>query len=400
MTTAALYNNVQQLFEHIHDWRTPDVLVDQSRRIVHNIALTGRDSKNGYSYSEQALRQAVSLYENKPVFLDHATNISRPHERSTRDLAGSIVNPRYAEGRIRSDIQLLDTEAGRTFLALAESKSPAVGMSHVVLAERSDDRSVVEVIHDVVSIDAVVFPATTSTFSESQRGETSPPFAGSLEAVLADVDSRLPDHVCQLIDNPSATICRKAVFHDKLLLEIEENNQKRQCMIDWNNEVGRTVFGEELTACASDQPVGDYWSADRLCVVLETSDPANVRQVEQLQSQLQQATDERDQLHEQFQKLQSEQRDSEQLQEIERLLAESDLPETVVSDVFRDQLLAAPDADTRKLLIEERKHLLQRSLPQQPFSRERRTCSEPILTDAAVIASIKQQRASVLLVIG
>ena len=395
MTTATLHNNVQQLCEHIHDWRTPDVLVDQSRRIVHNIAWTGRDSKNGYRYSEQALRQAVSLYENKPVFLDHAANISRPHERSTRDLAGSIVNPRYEEGRIRSDIQLLDTEAGRTFLALAESKSPAVGMSHVVLAERSGDRSVVEVIHDVVSIDAVVFPATTSTFSESQREATSIPLAGSLEAVLADVDNRLPNHVRRLIDNPAATIYRKALFHDKLLLEIEENDQKRQCVIDWQLEDDRTVLGEELTTCAADQPAGDRWSAGRLHSVL-----ANNRQVEQLQSQLQQATDERDQLREQLQRLQSEQRDAEQLQEIERLLAESDLPEAAVSDVFRDQLLAAPDANTRTLLLEERQHLLQRSFPQQPFSRERRTGSAPILTDAAIISSIKQQRASVLLGIG
>ena len=73
------------------------------------------------------------------------------------------------------------------------------------------------------------------------------------------------------------------------------------------------------------------------------------------------------------------------------------VPEAAVSDVFRDQLLAAPDANTRRLLLEERRQLLLRSVPQQPFSRERRTGSSPLLTDAAVIASIKQQRASVLI---
>ena len=159
MTAFTAESNIQQLVEQIQDWRPSDMLVDQSQLLVRNIALTGRESKNGYQYSEQALRQAIPLYENKPVFLDHAANISRPYERSTRDLAGSIVNPRFESGRIRADIQLLDAEAGRTFLALAESKSSTVGMSHVVLAQRSRDNSVVESIHDVVSVDAVVYRA-------------------------------------------------------------------------------------------------------------------------------------------------------------------------------------------------------------------------------------------------
>jgi hypothetical protein len=40
-------------------------------------------------------------------------------------------------------------------------------MSHVVLAERGGDGTVVERIHDVISVDAVVGPATTTTFRES-----------------------------------------------------------------------------------------------------------------------------------------------------------------------------------------------------------------------------------------
>ena len=63
--------------------------------------------------------------------------------------------------------QVLDTESGRTFLALIESDTPGVGMSHVVMAERSRDGETVERIHDVISVDAVVNPATTTTFHES-----------------------------------------------------------------------------------------------------------------------------------------------------------------------------------------------------------------------------------------
>jgi hypothetical protein len=154
------------LVEQCGDWRA-DACVEQETRFVRNVALAGRESRNGYVYSESALREAVSLYDRKPVFLDHAPDRGKPQERSTRDLVGSIVNARYEGGRIRGDIRVLETESGQTFLSLVQSDTPGVGMSHVVLAERGADGLTVERIRDVISVDAVVGPATTRTFRES-----------------------------------------------------------------------------------------------------------------------------------------------------------------------------------------------------------------------------------------
>lgn len=154
------------LSERLGDWHA-DLSVDSDARLVQNVALTGRDSRNGYRYTESALRDALPLYDQKPVFLDHAADRLRPQDRSTRDLVGTIVNPRFEQGRIRGDIRVLDTDSGRTFLALATSNAPGVGMSHVVLARRSSDGATVEAIADVVSVDAVINPATTTTFRES-----------------------------------------------------------------------------------------------------------------------------------------------------------------------------------------------------------------------------------------
>jgi hypothetical protein len=167
------------------DWRQ-DLAVDPDQLLVSNVALTGRDSRNGYVYAESALRDAVALYDRKPVFLDHAADRTRPQERSTRDLVGSIVHPRFEDGRIRGDIRVLDTESGRTFLSLAQSDAPGVGMSHVVLAERSVDLSTVERIHQVISVDAVVNPATTTTFRESTDDSPHTPPPDS--ALLAERD--------------------------------------------------------------------------------------------------------------------------------------------------------------------------------------------------------------------
>lgn len=154
------------LTEDLADWCS-QLAIDSPSRLVRNVALTGPDSKNGYRYADSALREAAPLYNHKPVFLDHAADRMKPRDRSTRDLVGNIVNPRYEDGRIRGDIQVLDTDSGRTFLALANTNLQGVGMSHVVLAQRSTDGTIVEAIRDVVCVDAVINPATTRTFRES-----------------------------------------------------------------------------------------------------------------------------------------------------------------------------------------------------------------------------------------
>ena len=74
LTTDA---ELQQLTERIADWRGEDLSVDRGARVVRNIALTGLRSRNGYRYSREALSGAVSLYENKPVFLDHSQTATK-----------------------------------------------------------------------------------------------------------------------------------------------------------------------------------------------------------------------------------------------------------------------------------------------------------------------------------
>lgn len=157
----------EPLVEHVLEWRDAELQIETSQRLVQNVVLCGAVSRNGHRYTPAALQQAAALYQHKPVFLDHAPQPARPLERSTRDLVGMVQSARYGEDRIRGDIQVLDTEAGRTFLALIEAQQPAFGMSHVVLAQRGADGKQVERIHDVISVDAVVFPATTAGLRES-----------------------------------------------------------------------------------------------------------------------------------------------------------------------------------------------------------------------------------------
>ncbi|MBW3540720.1 MAG: hypothetical protein KY476_10655 [Planctomycetes bacterium] len=228
----------ERLTEHVRDWRTADSVVDADERTVRNVALTGLVSRNGYRYEERALREGLSLYDGKPVFLDHAANASRPFDRSARDLVGSIVEPRFEDGRVRGDIRVLETEAGRTFLALAAGEAPSVGMSHVVLARRNADRTVVEELHDVVSVDAVAFPATTATFRESTAddGDASPA-DGSYEALLE------AHHVLQVERNRLADECNGL---RERLEELEAAEERRRL----DTEIEELLTAADLPAAA------------------------------------------------------------------------------------------------------------------------------------------------------
>ena len=187
-------DTIEPLIEQVADWRSPDLAVDRTTRLVRNVTLSGDVSRNGHRYASEALRTAAPLYERKPVFLDHAVTPSKPYERSTRDLVGIVRNPRFEGEKIRGDIQVLDTEAGRIFLGLAEADGPAVGMSHVVLAQRNTERTLVERIHDVVSVDAVVFPATTQGFAEQTDPAAWAARQAELEARCDQLQQALNQH--------------------------------------------------------------------------------------------------------------------------------------------------------------------------------------------------------------
>jgi hypothetical protein len=160
---------MSQLIETSEGWS--EATANAESRLIENISLLGSASKNGYRYAESAMRGAVGLYEGVHVYLDHA---KKGEPRKTRDLAGVVESPRFEEAgadgvvRIRGNVRALRNEAGNTLLSLAEAKAKKVGMSHVAEGTKSKDGKVVERIDAVASVDAVLNPATTSSFSEQE----------------------------------------------------------------------------------------------------------------------------------------------------------------------------------------------------------------------------------------
>jgi hypothetical protein len=343
------------LIEHVADWRA-GMSVERDERLVRNVALAGLESRNGYRYSDAALREAARLYEHKPVFLDHAADTSRPQERSTRDLVGSVVHPRYEEGRIRGDIRVLDTESGRTFLALVEDDTPGVGMSHVVLAERSADGATVERIRDVVSVDAVVGPATTRTFRESreQRGESS---GRSGEAGGESGGVHRSDRSC-------------------------EGTGDSEC----GSETVRTVSAPVLLHDQTPASPFPHTSAEA------TTGKAVHREIEVLREELAMLTSERDALREKVDQIEAAAQLSERRQSVATLLAEAELPEYARTDAFVRQLEGSADDEARRELIRERVALVQRAARTGPVSAERGDGRDRAAETARFVSAIRQRR--------
>jgi cytochrome c553 len=232
------------LVEHLHDWHSASLRVDRDARMVYDVALTAVESANGYRYLPEALERAVPLYERKPVFLDHAPAAHRPRDRSMRDLVGTIRAARYVEGRIRGDIEVVDTEAGRIFLGLVETQSPALGMSHVVLAQQDPAAKTITAIVDVISVDAVAFPATAATFAEQSESAIPP-------------ESTTPNVTCHA--NPSCTnscaACQPQISElTQLQQENAELRQQLQALQESQRELLQTQQVQTLLEAAQLPP--------------------------------------------------------------------------------------------------------------------------------------------------
>lgn len=273
--------------ETILDWRA-DMRLEQETRVIRNVALAGMHSRNGYRYSGEALRNAVALYESVPVFLDHPRSAQQPRQRSARDLAGRVRNARFDGTRLRGDLELVDTEAGRTLLALAATDGPGVGMSHVVLAERSEKGNTIERILEVISVDVVAFPATTTTLREGRRATTpaktrrhladSPlstweftknttptkTLPGSLERLLQAIDRQLPAHAERLIRATGGDVVGKprrvALFPRHLVLEwCAPGCAPRRMALRWRLDRAGVHFAERFVAVEEFQKQPGTW---------------------------------------------------------------------------------------------------------------------------------------------
>jgi len=185
------------LYETVH---TPGdaVKIDRDAGVLFGVKIIGCESKNNRHYPNETLRQAIPLYENSKVNLDHPDGDPRK-PRSYHARFGMIRNVHLRENEgLYADFWFNPKHSiAEQLLWDAEHSPDNVGFSHNVEAVvsrsacgvhgRDDSVALVERIVAVRSVDLVADPATTQGLFESVE----PPPTITLEQVEQLIEERL-----------------------------------------------------------------------------------------------------------------------------------------------------------------------------------------------------------------
>ncbi len=280
------------------DSRGVSLRVDRASGVIRGIKILGLVSRNGREYLPEALARAVGLYEGAKVNVNHP----KGHPLSPREYQeriGIIRNVQHRAGEgLFGDFHFNPKHQLSEQLAWDAEHAPEnVGFSHNVQArtERRGETLLVEEILKVHSVDLVADPATTRGLFES---------ADASAATAAPIATATGCH---------ALAQREHVSNDELATEAVENR----------SDLFETLCREQAA------------EIDRLKTDLDRRQAQEAIQVRRAAARA--------------------------------LLAEYRLPDfdsidpavkAIVSDAFVQSLLAAPDEQTMRRLVEERSRLV------------------------------------------
>lgn len=175
---------MDEILQELVNSRGVAVRVDSGRGVIRGVKLLGLESRNGRKYLAGALNKAATLYEGAKVNVNHPKG-SPLAARDYQDRLGSIRNVRVTTEGLFGDLHYNPKHALAEQLAWDAEHAPEnVGFSHNVEARtsRSSGQTVVEAILKVQSVDLVADPATTRGLFESEgESESSASPSGSPE---------------------------------------------------------------------------------------------------------------------------------------------------------------------------------------------------------------------------
>ncbi len=143
--------------------------VDRENGIIYGLAILGPESQNGYGYREQAMRNALKLYERKRSNANHTPPGSTT---SIYDRLGVWYNPRFEGGIIKGDFHFLKSHPLAERLCEAAERpdlNDVFGFSHDAYGreEPGSNGKFIEAIESVETVDLVADPATVKGLHES-----------------------------------------------------------------------------------------------------------------------------------------------------------------------------------------------------------------------------------------
>ena len=202
--------------------------VDSQEGVLWGVKLIGLNSRNGRRYREVALANAVALYEDAKVNVNHPKD-GPLSPRDYQDRLGVIRGVEFRAGEgLFGNLHFNPKHALAEQLAWDAAHNPRnVGFSHNVQAKlsRNDEGVIVEEITRVQSVDLVADPAATEGLfeqAESQQEQT----LGSFDALtLETLRLHRPDLLAE-IEATSASQCQTLREETAARIAVLERGQR------------------------------------------------------------------------------------------------------------------------------------------------------------------------------
>ncbi|MEE8551463.1 MAG: hypothetical protein V3T08_09460 [Gemmatimonadota bacterium] len=366
--------------------------------VIQNVALLGSVSLNNRTYTEQAMKDAARLYNGAPVFIDHPTETEmqeREGVRSVMDLAGQVLNARLVGGQVRGDIQIMNREPTKgLFLAIAEQMPGIAGMSHRargVVEVADDGKETVTSIDRVFAVELVADPATTAGLFESvARKQHHDPL--DLRSVseqsnisFDDIRKRVRTALTEIEQPGDNWLHIEAIFDDRVIYQIDDGPMfQRSWEMDGRGnvtlgngriEVQKLTTFEPITS--EPQETRQMDTKDLTLASLKEQRPDLVKSLTEsvteavqdnlkdgeatkaLEVKVTEAETKAKGLAEENDGLKVKEAERERQSMIDGKLKEAELPETAITDHFKEQLKAAKDEAAVDAVIADRKALVE-----------------------------------------
>lgn len=177
--------------------------IDRVNGVIHGVKIIGFESKHGRSYSPEAIKAAMPMYEGIPVNIDHPRPEQAGIPRPLTSRIGRLKNITYDGSGLRGDFHYLTKHVLAESVVEAAEKMPEImGFSHN--ADGDSDlvggKRVVRQITKVRSVDLVSNPATTQGLFESEDYGMADASQGGNETSTAAVTA-LKEAAKSLIDD-------------------------------------------------------------------------------------------------------------------------------------------------------------------------------------------------------
>ena len=365
--------------------------------VIQNVALLGSVSLNNRIYTEQALKDAARLYNGASVFIDHPTESEmrdRGGVRSVTDLAGQVLRARIVGEQVRGDIQIMDREPTKSlFLAIAEQMPSIAGMSHrargtVEVGE--DGTETVTSLDRVFAVELVAEPATVAGLFESITKEATQRYHDPLDLrslseqshiSFDDIRKRVRTALTE-IEQPGDNWLRiEAIFDDRVIYQIDDGPMfQRSWEMDGRGNVtlgnGR-IEVQKLTTfepvTSEPQETKEMDSKDLTLASLKEQRPDLVKDLTEavqenlkddeatkaLETKVTEAETKAKKLAEENDALKVKDAERARQSMIDEKLKEAELPETAITDHFKEQLKVAKDEAAVDAVIADRKALVE-----------------------------------------